>query len=98
MKPLKDRNAYCCIYHVELNELKFAFNLLRTNNSIHMMFNFVTIIVEMYVAMMDSNTKYHVWYVRVSFSCGKCAQKANMKNGTNMHACLVAIQCVECRN
>jgi hypothetical protein len=71
MKLLKNRNAYCCIYHVELNELKLAFNLLRINNSFLMMFNFVTIIMEMYVAMIDSNAKYHVWCIRVSFNCGK---------------------------
>ncbi len=35
MKPLKDRNTYCCIYHVELNELRLALNLLKIKNTIH---------------------------------------------------------------
>lgn len=35
VKPLKDMNTYCCIYHVELNELRFALNLLKTKNTIH---------------------------------------------------------------
>jgi hypothetical protein len=35
-----------------------------------MMFNCATVTMEMYVAMMDS-AKHHVWYTRVSFSCGR---------------------------
>ncbi len=33
-KPLKDRNT-CCIYHVKLNELRLALNLLRTKSLVH---------------------------------------------------------------
>ncbi len=31
VKPLKDRNT-CYIYHTELEELRVALNLMRTNN------------------------------------------------------------------
>jgi hypothetical protein len=34
VKPVKDRNT-CCIYHVEINELKLALNLMRINSTIH---------------------------------------------------------------
>jgi len=35
VKPLKDKNTCCCIYHVKLNELRLALNLLRTNSLVH---------------------------------------------------------------
>ncbi len=35
VKHVKDQNICCCIYHVELNELRLALNLVRTNNTIH---------------------------------------------------------------
>jgi hypothetical protein len=35
VKTLKDMNTWCCIYHMELNELRLALNLMRTNNIIH---------------------------------------------------------------
>ncbi len=34
MKPLKDRNTCCCIYHVEFDELQLALNLLKTKNAV----------------------------------------------------------------
>jgi hypothetical protein len=33
VKPLKNKNTCCCVYHVKLNELKLTLNLLRKNNS-----------------------------------------------------------------
>ncbi len=77
MKPPKDKNTYC-IYDVKLNELKLALNLWRSNSLIHVtLFNCVIIIVEMYVAMMD-NAKHHVWYIRVSLSCGRLCNVSKM--------------------
>jgi hypothetical protein len=35
VKPMKDQNTCCYIYHVELNELRLALNLMRTNNTVH---------------------------------------------------------------
>jgi hypothetical protein len=35
VRLLKDKNTCCCIYHIELNKLRFALNLLRTNNLVH---------------------------------------------------------------
>ncbi len=35
VKMLKDMNTWCCIYHMELNELRLALNLMRTSNTIH---------------------------------------------------------------
>jgi hypothetical protein len=35
VKLLKDKNTCCCIYHIELNELRLALNLLKTNNLVH---------------------------------------------------------------
>jgi hypothetical protein len=32
---MKDKNTYCCIYHIELNELRLAFNPMRQKNIIH---------------------------------------------------------------
>jgi hypothetical protein len=35
VKPMKDRNTCCCIYHVELNELRVVLNLMRTKSTIY---------------------------------------------------------------
>ena len=35
VKKLDERNVCCCIYHVEMEELLFAFNQLSTKSGIH---------------------------------------------------------------
>jgi hypothetical protein len=35
VKALKDENAHCCIYHIEMNKLQLAFNLVKTQNVVH---------------------------------------------------------------
>jgi hypothetical protein len=35
VKSLKEQNVYCCIYHVELEELKVGFNCMKINSRLH---------------------------------------------------------------
>ena len=34
VKPMKDRNTCCCIYHVELEELRVALNNMRKSKNV----------------------------------------------------------------
>ncbi len=35
VKTLKDKNTHCCIYHTKMNELRLAFNIMRTRGVVH---------------------------------------------------------------
>jgi hypothetical protein len=39
VKIMKDRNVCCCIYHVELEELRFEFNYMHEKSKLHFDFH-----------------------------------------------------------